>query len=107
RATMVRAAFSATQSHPFWKAEFKRLEPRLGRNKAIVAVARRLLVVVWHVLTHGEADRHAVPQRVARDLLVFTMETGKANRPAGWTTQAYVRYHLDRLGLGEQVAFVQ
>ena len=83
------------------------MEPRLGRNKAIVALARKLLVAVWYVLTNTEADRHAVPARMARDLMVFTMGTGRANRPEGWTTMAYVRYHLDRLGLGEQVDFVQ
>ena len=107
RSTMVRAAFSALQSHPRWKKEFERLEPRLGRSKATVAIARKLLVAVWYVLMHGEADRHAVPQRVARDLMVLTMGMGKVNRPEGWTTMAYVRYHLDRLGLGEEVDFVQ
>ena len=77
------------------------------RDKTIVAIARKLLVAVWYVLTNAEADRHAVPAREARDLMVFTMATRRANRPAGWTTMAYVRYHLDRSGLGEQVDFVQ
>ena len=27
--------------------------------KAIVAIARKLLVVVWHVLTEQAADKHA------------------------------------------------
>jgi len=107
RSTMVRAAFSAAQSHPFWKMEFKRLEPRLGRNKTVVAIARRMLVVVWHVLSKSELDRQAVPERVARDLMVFTMQIGKENRPGGWNTKQFVRYHLDRLGIGEEIEHVQ
>ena len=41
---MVEAANSAVRSHPHWKAELARLEPRLGRSKAVVAIARKLLV---------------------------------------------------------------
>ena len=107
RSTLVRAAFSASQSHPRWKAEFQRLEPRLGRNKAIVAIARKLLVVIWCVLSEQAVDRYAEPERVARSLMVHTMQMGRANRPQGWSTQMYVRYHLDRLGLGEEVDSVQ
>jgi hypothetical protein len=36
-----------------------------GRWKAMVAIARKLLVVVWHVLTKEVADRHAVPVNVS------------------------------------------
>jgi hypothetical protein len=41
-------------------AEFARLRARVGHRKALVAIARRLLVVVWHVLTHETVDRHAI-----------------------------------------------
>ena len=40
-------------------------------------------------------------------LMAHTMEMGRANRPEGWSTQMYVRYHLDRLGLGDDVEYVQ
>src|SRR6516225_5945119 len=49
RTVLVEAAWSAVEHHPFWKAEFARLVPALGKGKAIVAIARKLLVVVWHV----------------------------------------------------------
>src|SRR5690606_30922115 len=65
RAALVEAAQTATNTHPHWKAELKRLEPHLGRNKAIVAIARKLLVAVWHVLTHQSTDRFAEPEIVA------------------------------------------
>lgn len=100
RAALVEAAQVAANTDPHWQAELARLEPRLGRNKAIVAIARKLLVAVWHVLTYQRADRFAEPNRVARKLLNYTYRTGRANRRPGQSTAAYVREQLDRLHLG-------
>jgi hypothetical protein len=41
------------------------LARRKPTNKAIVAIARKLLVVVWHVLTECAADRQANEEMVA------------------------------------------
>jgi transposase len=103
RAALVEAAQAAVNSHPHWRAELARLEPRLGRNKAIVAIARKLLVAVWHVLTRECADRFADPERVARKLMQMAYALGRANRPQGQSTAAYVREQLDRLGLGARL----
>jgi transposase len=103
RVALVEAAQIAANTHPYWQAELARLEPRLGRNKAIVALARKLLVVMWHVLTEKAADRHAEPERVARKLLQFTYRLGKKNRRAGERATDYVREQLDRLGVGSEV----
>ncbi len=61
---MVEAARIAALYHEYWKCEYARLEKRLGSNKAIVVIARKLLVVVWHVLTDREADRHVSLRRL-------------------------------------------
>jgi transposase len=103
RAAMVEAAQAAANTHPHWQAELARLEPRLGRNKAIVAIARKLLIAVWHVLTEGCADCHAEPQRLARKLMQVTYQLGKNNRPAGQSTAALVRAQLDRLEVGQDL----
>lgn len=103
RAAMVEAAQTATNAHPHWRAELERMEPRLGRNKAIVAIARKLLVVVWHTLTEETADHHADAERVARKLMQHAYKLGKANRLPGQTTGEYVRAQLDRLGLGAEL----
>jgi transposase len=106
RAVLVEAAHVAAHYHPHWQAELERLEPRLGRNKAIVAIARKLLVAVWHVLTEGCADRYAEPERLARKFLQFAYVLGKENRTPGQTTMAYVRQQLDRLGLGMEITAI-
>jgi transposase len=107
RAAMVEAAHTACRTHPHWKAELDRLEPRLGKNKAIVAIARKLLVAVWHVLTNGCADRFADPDLVARKLLNYAETLGKTNRPDDQTRAEYVREQLDRLGIGADLTAIQ
>ena len=69
RVALVEAAHVAANSHPHWKAELARLQPRLGYNKAIVAIARKLLVTVWHVLARKVADRFAEPEKVSKKML--------------------------------------
>ncbi len=107
RATMVEAAQTAANTHPHWQAELARLEPRLGRNKAIVAIARKLLVAVWHLLTEQTLDRHAEPERLARKFMQIAYALGQENRLPGQTAAAFARKQLDRLGLGQDLTHVR
>jgi hypothetical protein len=72
RCTMVESAWVAVGGHPYWKELFERLAVRVGRPKAIVAIARKLLVVVWHVLARQVADREAVAEQVAGKFLEWS-----------------------------------
>lgn len=107
RAAMIEVAHTAARTHPHWQQELARLEPRLGKNKAIVAIARKLLVAVWHVLTEGCADRFADAEFVARKLLQHAYRLGRAHRPRGQTPAQYVRQQLDRLGLGQDLTVIR
>jgi hypothetical protein len=104
RHVMVNAAQVAARTDDFWKSELARLEPRIGRNKAIVAIARKLLVVVWHVLTKREADRHADAAKVARGFLNMAYkDIGARHLPDNMTAPEFVRRSLDRIGLGKDL----
>jgi transposase len=107
RTALVEAAQTAANTHPHWQAELARLEPRLGRNKTIVAIARKLLVAVWHVLTKHIADRHAEPERVACKFLQHAYRLGRHRRRPGQSTGAYVRHELDRLALGRDLQLIR
>ena len=98
RTVLVEAAWSAVTHHPFWKAEFERLVPSLGKGKAIVAIARKLLVVVWHVLTHQVVDRHADRPMVTRKLQRWGAAHGLATS-AALSRGAFAQQVLERLGL--------
>jgi hypothetical protein len=103
RRVMVEAAHHATRSHPHWQRQLARLEPRLGRNKTIVAIARKLLVAVWHVLTDQTGDRQAEAVNVARSLFKLAYRMGVRNLPQGMSALAFTRIQLDRLGLGAEL----
>jgi transposase len=103
RRAMVNAANHAAENHPHWKAELERLEPHLGRSKAIVAIARKLLVAIWHVLSKQVADRFADPHNVARSFLNHAHQVRVRNLPRGQSAPAFTREQLDRLGLGQNL----
>jgi hypothetical protein len=103
---LIEAAQVAANSHPHWKAELARLQPRLGRNKAIVAIARKLLVAVWYILAQHKTDRFAQPQAIAQKLLKFAYQLGKETRPKGQSAAQFVRQRLDALQLGQELTSI-
>jgi transposase len=105
RKTMVDVAWVAVANHFYWKTKFERLANRVGKQKAIVAIARKLLVVVWHVLAERVADREAVPERVAGKFLEWSWKVGRVNR-RGLSTVAFIRRQLCRVQVGENLSTV-
>jgi transposase len=105
RTVMIEAAWVAVRTHEHWQSQFENLERRIGRQKAIVAVARKLLVVVWHVLAACAADRRAEDQAVARSFMAWGAKHGLANHLQMPRTQ-FVRQELDRLGIGQSLTVV-
>jgi len=112
RVVLTEAAQVAANSHPHWKAELARLQPRLGRNtpalaggarEAIVAIARKLLVAVWYILAQHKTDRFAQPEAIAQKFLKFAYQLGKENRPKGQSAAQFVRLHLDALSIGTEL----
>jgi transposase len=65
---LVEAAHCAVRSAGPLRGYFLRLKRAKGTNVAIVAAARKLTVVVWHMLTAGEPYRWA-PERTTREKL--------------------------------------
>ena len=102
---LVEAARMAVMHDPTWKARYAVLEKRLGSNKAIVVIARKLLVVVWHVLHEREADRQAKAARVAAKLMVWSYDLTQEQR-GDMTTREFVRYQLLRLKLGDDLTTI-
>ncbi len=99
RAAMVEAAWVAVLHNPHWKTRFEYLCRHLAREKAIVAIARQMLVVLWHVWHDQEADQHSDPTATARKMMTWAEQGGKAVHPDLTATQ-FVRLQLDRLGIG-------
>jgi len=62
---------------------FRRLEKKKNRNVAVVATARKLVTVAWHVLTSGEPYRYAQPRTVDAKLARLRIATTGTRRPSG------------------------
>lgn len=106
RWALVEAAWSAVRYHPYWKAEFARLARRLPENKAIVAIARKLLVALWHVLAERAADQHAEVKMIATKLMRWSWKLTDEQR-GGLTSRQFIRYHLMRLKLGDDLTHLR
>lgn len=106
RWALVEAAWSAVRWDPYWKSRFERLAKRRGENKAIVAIARKLLTVVWHVLSEKVADRQAHPEKVAYKLFRWTWKLLPSQRQ-GFQARQFVRYQLMGLKIGEDMQMIQ
>ena len=59
RWVLVEAAWRLVRQTGRWRVIFERLSGRIGRKKAIVAIARRLLGVMMALLKSGQPYRHA------------------------------------------------
>jgi transposase len=102
RWALVEAAWVAVRFDPFWKEQFQRLRARMHPNKAIVAVARRLLVSIWHILTKREPYRHFDEETIAYKMLIWAQAIGEEGRQ-GLTRQQFAKYGLLRLGIGQDL----
>ena len=105
RYVLIEAARAASQSHPYWKRAFAQLEKRIGESKAIVAIARKLLIVVWHVLMAKSADRRADAEQVAFKLMVWAWKLTDEQR-GGLSSRQFIRAHLIRLGVGDELTHI-
>ncbi len=102
RWAMVQAARAAANSDPYWAAQLKRLEKRMHRNQAYVAIARRLLVAIWHILTKREPYHHFDEETVAYKMLTWGWALDEKARK-GMTRQQFAKYSLLRLGIGQDL----
>ncbi|MBI4757903.1 MAG: IS110 family transposase [Chloroflexi bacterium] len=102
RWALVEAAWIAVETHPYWKHEFERLSRRMDKNKAIGAIAHKLLIALWHVLTERVADKHAEHKMVACKLMRWSWELTDEQR-GGLSSRQFIRLGLMQLKLDENL----
>ena len=106
RFALVEAAWAAVTSSSYWREQYQKLSHRMSANQAIVAIARRLLVAVWHVLTERATDRRADPDMVASKLMIWSWKLNDVQR-GGLTSRQFVRYGLMRLKIGQEITRIR
>ena len=102
RWALIEAAWKAVSMSPLWAARYEELKKRKGSCKAIVAIARKLLVTIWYVLTHEETDRNASEEDLAWKMLLWSWSLREEAR-LGLTPKQFAKYSLLRLGVESEV----
>jgi hypothetical protein len=91
---LVEAAGTTSHSPGPLHAFAARVAARRGRQMAAVAVARKLCVICWCILTRGEDNAFARPGMVRRKLRCLELAAGAPRRKSGpqadpvWNTDA-------------------
>ncbi|MCP4080580.1 MAG: IS110 family transposase [Planctomycetaceae bacterium] len=100
RWAMVASAWGAVRSDPHWKDQYEQFKKR-GKhsNEAIVAIARKLLVSIWHMLTKSEPHRYSTEEDLAYKMLIWSQRMDE-EALRGMTRQQFAKYGLLRLGKG-------
>ena len=102
RWAMIEAAWRAIRMSRLWKERYEELKKRKGPSKAIVAIARKLLVTLWHVLSKEETDRNASEEDLSWKMLLWSWSLGSEAR-LGLTPKQFAKYSLMRLGVQNDV----
>src|SRR5271155_2080464 len=98
RGMLVEAAWAAARAPGPLRAFFLRVRARRGQHVAAVATARKLAVLIWHLLSKDESYVWARPALHARKLRDLELKAGyKAERGQRGAAHAYnIKSHRDQ-----------
>jgi transposase len=102
RWALVEAAWQAIRSNPRLRAQYDALCKRKHPNQAIVAMARKLLVTLWYVLSKQESYIPSSDEDLAYKMLTWAWHIDKSAL-RGMTNQQFAKYGLLQLGRGEDL----
>jgi transposase len=96
RAMLVEAAWAASKAPGPLRAFFLRIRARRGHQIAAVAVARKLAVLSWHLLTKDADYQWARPALVANKVRAMELQAGQPVRKGNKRGAAYA-YNIKEL----------
>jgi len=109
RWALVEAARSVVKQPGPLRAFYERVRPRRGHGKAIVATARKLVVLFWCMLTRGEDYAHQRPALTKKKLRELELTAGAKPRTkatAGiWSTNRAIRDAERALTLQAEISY--
>ncbi len=105
RRALIHCAHMAIRSHPHWQRQFDEMCRRMPKQKATVAIARKLLVVIWHVLTKREVDRHTPVERIGYRMAIWYWRLPQAQKE-NFNCAHFIRWQLMQLGIGHTLTHI-
>jgi transposase len=102
----IEAAHTIARSSSPLAATYHRVRRRKGHQVAVTALARKLVVVVWHVLTTQQPYRYAAPERTRLKLRRLQKYERPAHRSPSGLAEVYAAagFELDPPSRGEKRA---
>ncbi len=97
RAMLVEAAWAAAKAPGPLHAFFVRIRAKRGHQVAAVAVARKLAVLVWHMLTKQADYQWARPSLVAHKIRAVDLLAGKPQKKGNKSGPAAYAYNVKKL----------
>ena len=94
---MVEAAWAAAKAPGPLRSFFLRIRARRGHQIAAVAVARKLAVLCWHLLSKDADYQWARPALVANKIRAMQLQAGQPARKGNKRGAAYA-YNVKKLG---------
>jgi transposase len=111
RWALVEAAASVIRQPGPMRAYYQRLRARRGHQIAVVAVARKLAVLFWCLLSREEQYAHQQPSLTAKKLRLLEIRGGaptKKGSPTGtWATREKMREAEKALALQAEASYVR
>jgi transposase len=96
RAMLVEAAWAASKAPGPLRSFFLRIRARRGHQVAAVAVARKLAVLCWHLLTKDADYQSARPALVAHKIRAMQLQAGQPDKKGNKRGAAYA-YNIKEL----------
>ena len=86
---MVQIALAVSKSakHPEIRDKYQALKKRRGHKKAVIAIARRLLTAIWHMISKGElynADLYRKAEKLPNDRVLTPEQAFALLRSKGY-----------------------
>ena len=97
---IIEAAQAAVRCDPHWQQVHARIARRRGYSVAVVAVARKLLVTIWHMLTQQTNYQYLRSPSYVTKLQQWAYSIGHQRLPTP-STKDFVAMQLRALGLSQ------
>ena len=81
RHVLVEAAHTTVRSPGPLRAFYERIRARRGQQIAIVAVARKMCVLFWHLLSTSQDYAYSLPTSTAKKMRTVELKAGAPRRP--------------------------
>ena len=101
---LVEAAWSASRAGGPLRAFFQRIKARRGFQTAVVATARKLTVLAWHLVTKDQDYAFARPSLVSHKRRKLELVAGAPSRRGNYRTPGAVYNDKQRRNEEKQIA---